>query len=137
MSVFVDAVYPFVLVACAVLVVTGVAAIVLPRIQPGLRVVDKIFMAVVAVQAVAVVWAVISSDADTFRALAYTIAALAMLPLLGISRLATPEAAQKDPERPVLTPAQAAKVDGGAAILVGIASAVVSWRLYEIVAAAA
>src|SRR5690606_26683428 len=137
MSVFVDAVYPFVLVACAVLVVTGVAAIVLPRIQPGLRVVDKIFMAVVAVQAVAVVWAVISSDADTFMALAYTIAAPAMLPPLGISRLATPEAAQKDPERPVLTPAQAAKVDGGAAILVGIASAVVSWRLYEIVAAAA
>jgi hypothetical protein len=65
----------------------------------------------------------------------YLVAAVAVLGLLGISRLGAPpqpgEAA--DPDKPVLSPRQAIQADGAAAMIVGAALAVVAWRLNTIV----
>ena len=65
----------------------------------------------------------------------YLVAAIAVLGLLGISRLAAPPAPGEtpDPERPVLSPRQAVQADGAAAMIVGAALAVVAWRLNTIV----
>ena len=67
----------------------------------------------------------------------YLIAAVAVLALLGISRLAAPPAPgqPRDPDRPVLGPRQAIQVDAVAAILVAVALAVVAWRLHSILLA--
>ena len=65
----------------------------------------------------------------------YLVAAVAVLGLLGISRLAAPPAPGEapDPEKPVLSPRQAVQADGVAAMVVGVALAVVAWRLNTIV----
>ncbi len=65
------------------------------------------------------------------------IATMIWVPLLGIGRLGEPDAAAADPDpnRPVLQPDQIARVDGGAAVIVAIAAAVLAWRLYEILGA--
>lgn len=73
----------------------------------------------------------------------YLIAAVAVLALLGISRLAAPPApgqprdasSAHDADRPVLGPRQAIEVDAVAAILVAVALAVIAWRLHAIVLA--
>lgn len=64
----------------------------------------------------------------------YLLAAIALLPLLGIGRLGEPHAAAEDPDpnRPVLAPDQIARVDGTVAVIVAIAMAVVAWRIVEI-----
>ena len=65
----------------------------------------------------------------------YLVAAVAVLGLLGISRLAAPPAPGEtpEPERPVLSPRQAVQADGAATMIVGVALAVVAWRLNTIV----
>lgn len=135
MGVYSDTVYPLVLAASAGLLIFGIVTVFAPRVHSLLRLAAIAFRIVIAVQALAVVFAVIGSKSDVFMTLAYLVAALAMLPLLGISRLGQPEAAQTDSDRPVLTPVQSAKVDGGAAALVAVASAVVTWRIHEVLVA--
>jgi hypothetical protein len=67
----------------------------------------------------------------------YLVAAVAILGLLGISRLGAPPAADQahDPDQPVLSPRQMVQADGAAAMLVGVALAVVAWRLNTILLA--
>ena len=67
----------------------------------------------------------------------YLVAAVAVLGLLGISRLGAPSASaeSRDPNQPVLSPRQMVQADGAAAMIVGVALAVVAWRLNTIVLA--
>lgn len=136
MAIFADTIYPVVLAACAALALFGLLSLVWIRTHGALKLAVKGFVIVIAVEVLAVVFAVVNGDAPAFITIAYLLAAVALLPLLGIGRLATPEAAKKDPGRPVLQPDQIARVDGGAAVLVAIAQAVVAWRFYEIIMAA-
>lgn len=136
MAIFADTIYPVVLAACAALALFGLLSLVWIRTHGALKLAVKGFVIVIAVEVLAVVFAVVNGDAAAFITIAYLLAAVALLPLLGIGRLATPEAAKKDPGRPVLQPDQIARVDGGAAVLVAIAQAVVAWRFYEIIMAA-
>ena len=87
---------------------------------------------VVGLQALWVVGLLVTgTSASLVLTLGYLLATIALLPLLGIGRLGHPDAALEDPDpsRPVLAPDQIARVDGGAAIAVGIALAVASWRI--------
>lgn len=67
----------------------------------------------------------------------YLVAAVAVLGLLGISRLGAPPAPGEahDPDRPALSPRQMVQADGAAAMIVGAALAVVAWRLNTILLA--
>ena len=67
----------------------------------------------------------------------YLVAAVAVLGLLGISRLGAPSATaeSRDPNQPVLSQRQMVQADGAAAMIVGVALAVVAWRLNTIVLA--
>lgn len=135
MAIFGDTIYPVVLAACAALAFFGLLSLVWVRTHGALKLAVKGFVIVIAVELLAVIFAVVSGDAAPFITVAYLVAAVALLPLLGIGRLATPDAAKKDPGRPVLQPDQIARVDGGTAILVAIAQAVIAWRFYEIISA--
>jgi hypothetical protein len=136
MNVFVDTIYPVVLAACAALGLFGVVTLFVHRAHAALKYAVKGFVIVIAVEVLAVIYAIVSGDAPAVITIAYLVAALALLGLLGIARLGTPEAAAKEPGRPVLAPDQIAKVDAGAAILVAGAQAVVAWRFHEIMMAA-
>jgi hypothetical protein len=137
MNVFIDTIYPVVLAACLALAVFGLVTLFFHRAHAAMRYAVTSFVIIIAVEGLAVIYAIVSGDAPAFITIAYLVAALALLGLLGIARLGTPEAAAKDPGRPVLAPDQIAKVDAAAAILVAGAQAVVAWRFYEIMMAAA
>lgn len=137
MTVFVDTIYPVVLAACLALALFGIVTLIFHRAHSAMRYAVMGFVIVIALEVLAVAYAIVSGDAAPFITIAYVVAALALLGLLGIARLGTPEAAAKDPGRPVLSPEQRAKVDAGAAILVAGAQAVVAWRFYEIIMTAA
>jgi hypothetical protein len=137
MTVFVDTIYPVVLAACLALALFGTVCLFVQRAHGALRYAVMGFVIIIGVEVLAVVYAIVSGDAAPFITIAYVVAAVALLGLLGIARLGTPEAAAKDPGRPVLQPDQIARVDGAAAILVAGAQAVVAWRFYEIMMAAA
>jgi hypothetical protein len=129
---YVSFVYPAVLGISALLVLTGIVTLVFIRAHRVLEWVVTAAYIVVAIQALWVIGMLITgTSASLPLALGYLIATLALLPLLGIGRLGTPEAAAMDPDpnRPVLQPDQIARVDAGAAIAVGIALAVASWRI--------
>ena len=131
-------IYPAVLAVCGLLVVVGIVTLVFVRAHRVLEWVVSATYVVVALQALAVMWALVSgSDAGLVITIGYLLATVALLPLMGIARLGTPEAAEMDPDpnRPVLQPDQIARVDAGAAIAVGIALAVASWRLLILVGA--
>jgi hypothetical protein len=136
MTVFLDTVYPVVLAASAVLVLFGVVTLVWMRAHSTLGYAVKGYVLIIGVEVLAVLFAVVAGGPPIVITVAYLIAAIALLPLLGIGRLGTPEAAKNDPGRPVLQPDQIARVDAGAAILVAGAQAVVAWRLAEIMSAA-
>jgi len=129
---YVSVVYPAVLVVCALLVLTGLVTLFAVGPHRVLQwVVTATYVAVV-VQALWVIGLMLSgADADLVLAIGYLLATVALLPIMGIGRLGTPEAAAEDPDptRPVLQPDQIARVDAGAAIAVGIALAVASWRI--------
>ena len=120
------------LAVCGLLVVVGLVTLVFVRAHRVLEWVVTATYVVVGLQALAVIWLLLSgSSAGLIITIGYLLATLALLPLMGIARLGTPEAAAEDPDpnRPVLQPDQIARVDAGAAIAVGIALAVASWRL--------
>jgi hypothetical protein len=130
--------YPAVLVVCGALVATGIVTLVFVRAHRVLQwVVTAAYVAAV-IQALWIAALLLSgTSADLVVTLGYLLATLALLPLLGIGRLGHPDAAHEDPDpsRPVLAPDQIARVDGAAAIAVGIALAVASWRLTVVLGA--
>jgi hypothetical protein len=131
-GVYLHVIYPLVLAVSAVLVLHGVLTLIAVGTHRSLQWVVTAAYVVVGVQAIAVVVLLLSgANADLVLAIGYLLATLALLPLLGIGRLGTPEAAaaDPDPDRPVLAPDQIARVDAGAAIAVGIALAVATWRI--------
>ena len=136
MDVYVDTIYPLVQVACLALMIIGVVTLFAPRTHKVLKFAVTGFWVAIAIEVLGVIFLIVSGEAPVFITAAYLLAAIALLPLLGIGRLGTPEAAKDDPERPVLQPNQIARVDAGVAVLVAIAQAVVAWRFLEIVEAA-
>jgi len=125
-------IYPAVLADCVALAVAGIVTLVWIRAHRALQWIVTATYLVVALQAIAVIALLISGvDADAIIAVGYLLATVGLLPLLGIGRLGTPDAAASDPDpnRPVLQPDQIARVDGGAAIAVAIALAIASWRI--------
>ncbi len=75
---------------------------------------------------------------NLITSLGYLIVLGLVLPLLGIGRLALPPGPgeKRDPNAPVLTPRQIAKVDALAAIVVGVTYGVLVWRLTAVLALA-
>jgi len=125
-------VYPAVLAVSAALVVLGIATLIFVGAHKVLEWAVTAAYVVVALQALWVVGLLLTgTSASLVLTLGYLVATIALLPLLGIGRLGHPDAALEDPDpsRPVLAPDQIARVDGGAAIAVGIALAVASWRI--------
>ena len=132
MGVYLHLIYPAVLVVSAALVLHGIVTLFAVGTHRSLQWVVTAAYVVTAAQAIAVIVLLVSGvSADLVLSIGYLLATLALLPLLGIGRLGTPEAAaaDPDPDRPVLAPDQIARVDTGAAIAVGIALAVASWRI--------
>lgn len=132
MALYGGVIYPAVLIACALLVIAGVVTLAQVRAHRVLEWVVTAFWIVTAVQAIAVAVVLFSgSDAGLVLTLGYVLATILVLPLLGIGRLGAPDAAAEDPDpnRPVLQPDQIARVDGGAAVIVAIAAAVLAWRI--------
>lgn len=132
MGAYLHVIFPAVLAVSAVLVLHGLVTLVAVGTHRSLQWVVTAAYIVVALQAIAVVVLLVTgTSADLVLAIGYLLATVALLPLLGIGRLGTPEAAAADPDpnRPVLAPDQIARVDAGAAIAVGIALAVASWRI--------
>ena len=132
MELYTSVVYPAVLAVCALLVAVGVVTLIWVRAHRVLKwVVGATYVAVLA-QAGFVLLGLFTVDGISIpTTLGYFLATVALLPLLGIGRLGTPDAAaiDPDPNRPVLAPDQVARVDAGAAIIVAIALAVASWRI--------
>ena len=125
-------VYPAVLAVSGALVVLGIVTLIAVGAHRVLQWAVTAAYVVVAIQAAWVGYLLISgTKADAVVTIGYLLATLALLPLLGIGRLGHPDAAAEDPDpnRPVLAPDQIARVDGAAAIAVGIALAVASWRI--------
>ena len=118
------------LVVLAALFVASAMALISPRFHGVLKwTVTALWVA----SAVVLVWSLYSlaTGAHTggiVTVIGYTVTLVALVPLFGIGRLGEPGAVN-DPNAPVLAPDQIAKVDAGAAIIVGIAWAVVVWRL--------
>lgn len=133
---FADVVYPGVLIACGVLFLAGLASLAIIRLHRPLTWVVSAFWAVTVIEVIVIIGAILAGGIPVVITVGYVLAAVALLPLLGIARLGDPEAAADDPNRPVLQPDQMARVDGVAAMVVAIAAAVVAWRVAEIIEAA-
>ena len=132
MGAYSSVIYPAVLSDCVALALVGIVTLIWIRAHRALQWIVTATYLVVALQAVAVIALLISGvDADAIITVGYLLATVGLLPLLGIGRLGTPDAAAADPDpnRPVLQPDQIARVDGGAAIAVAVALAVASWRI--------
>lgn len=129
MTVYLNAVYPAVLVATAVLFLMGAVTLVWIRAHRVLQWVVTGFYVVTLVEVLTVLSAIFGGDVPIDITVGYTFAAVALLPLLGISRVGLPNPDDPDPNRPVLQPDQIARVDAMAALIIAIAAAVVAWRL--------
>jgi len=136
-SVFTDAVYPGMLIACGVLFIAGLLSTLIISQHRLLTWIVSAFWVVTFVEAVVIVGAVVGGDIPVVITVGYLLAAIALLFLLGIARLGAPDANLPDPNRPILQPDQIARVDGVAAMLVAVAAAVVAWRVAEIIGSAA
>jgi hypothetical protein len=136
-SAYLDAVYPAVLAASAVLFVAGAATMAVIRAHRALTWVVTGFYVVTAAQVATLIVALVGGGIPVVITVGYLLAAVALLPLLGIARLGAPDASNKDPNRPILQPDQIARVDGAAAMIISVAAAVVAWRLATILEAAA
>lgn len=140
MDVYTGVVYPLVLAASGVLALAGIVTLIWPRAHRVMRVAVAATYAAVTVHLIAVVVLLVSGNpAGLVLTLGYLLASLALLPLLGIGRLGTPEAAAADPDpnRPVLAPDQIARVDAAAGLIIAAALAVLAWRVLTILEAAA
>ncbi|MDE0572877.1 hypothetical protein ON058_05540 [Demequina sp. B12] len=138
MGVYAGVVYPAYLAVCALLLLAGGATLIWVNLHPWLKRVVTVMWIVTGVHAVTVVAVLLGdSEAGIVLTLGYLLASVLLLPLLGIGRLGEPENAafDPDPNRPVLAPDQIARVDGGVAIIIAIAGAVLAWRVFEILAA--
>ena len=135
MAVYTGIIYPLVLVVSGVLALAGVLTLAWPPAHRALTWVVSATWGAVALHLVAVAILLISGNpAGLVLTLGYLLASVALLPLLGIGRLGTPEAAaaDPDPDRPVLSPTQIARVDAASAVIVAIALAVLAWRVLNI-----
>ena len=129
MTAFLDAVYPAVLVATAVLFVVAAISLVWIRAHRVLQWAVTGSYVVTLVEVLTLLTAIFSGDVPVVITIGYGLAAVALLPLLGIGRLGSPDVDDPDPNRPVLQPDQIARVDAVAAMIIAIAAAVVAWRL--------
>lgn len=139
MSLFADFAYPAALIASALFALVGIATILQPGLRRVLAVTQRLYVFLIMAQAIVIVIATIQGQSPVFMTLMYVVAILLTLALVGIGRLGSPEAAERSGEagRPVLTLAQISKVNGGAAVLVAAAQAVLTWRVFEIMDSAA
>lgn len=139
MSLFTDFAYPAVLIASALFALVGIATILQPGLRRVLAVTQRLYVFLIMAQAIVIVIATIQGQSPVFMTLMYVVAILLTLALVGIGRLGSPEAAERSGEagRPVLTLEQISKVNGGAAVLVAAAQAVLTWRVFEIMDSAA
>lgn len=139
MSLFADFAYPAALIASALFALVGIATILQPGLRRVLAVTQRLYVFLIMAQAIVIVIATIQGQSPVFMTLMYVVAILLTLALVGIGRLGSPEAAERSGEagRPVLTLEQISKVNGGAAVLVAAAQAVLTWRVFEIMDSAA
>jgi len=135
-SAYLDAVYPAVLVASAILLLAGGLTMAAIRAHRFLTWVVSGFYVVTAIEVITLIVVLAQGGVPVVITVGYMLAAIALLPLLGIARLGAPDSDDKDPNRPILQPDQIARVDGAAAMIIAIAAAVVAWRLATILAAA-
>ncbi|WP_062201947.1 hypothetical protein [Demequina salsinemoris] len=139
MGLYSGLVYPAVLIVAGALAVVGILTLALPRAHGALKAVVTAAWIVTAVQALAVVWLLLTgNDAGVVLTVGYLLASIALVPLLGIGRLGEPPAPGEkvDPDRPVLRADQIVRLDAIAAVLIGAAIAVVAWRLAVILGTA-
>lgn len=131
MDLFEGYVYPLVLGFSALLALMGVVTLVFVRAHRVLTWAVTAAYVVTLIEVLAIVNALLGGGVPIVITLGYMLAAIALMPLLGIGRLGDPEAAADDPDpnRPILAPDQIARVDGAVAVIVAIAMAVVAWRL--------
>ncbi len=136
MSVYTSIVYPAVLGAAALLLLGGAAAFAASRAGAALRGATWIARTATVVQVLAIVVIVVAgwTRPSLFTLVGYLVSAIALVWLLGISRIAAaPEpGAPRDPDRPVLSARQSVQVDAVVAMIVAAAIAVVAWRLHAI-----
>lgn len=132
MTAYLNAVYPAVLVATGILFLTGAVTAIWIRAHRVLQWVVTAFYVVTLVEVLTLVSAIFGGGIPIVITAGYTLAAVALLPLLGISRLGLPDSEDPDPNRPVLQPDQIARVDAIAALIIAVAAAVVAWRLATI-----
>ena len=137
MTAYLDAVYPAVLAAAGVLFVAGAVTMVAIRAHRALTWVVTGFYVVTVIEAITLLLVVLGGGVPVVITVGYLLAAIALLPLLGIARLGAPDANNDDPNRPILQPDQIARVDGAAAMIIAVAAAVVAWRLATILGAVA
>ncbi|WP_062298687.1 hypothetical protein [Demequina maris] len=140
MELYTGVIHPLVLVVSALLALAGIATLVWAPAHRALRVLVPVTYVIVAAHTVTVAFLLFTgTDVDLILTLGYVIASVALLALLGIGRLGTPEAAAADPDphRPVLTAVQVTRVDAAAAVIVAVALAVVAWRVLVILQGAA
>lgn len=95
------------------------------------------FYVVTLVEVITLIVVLFGGGVPVVITVGYLLAAMALLPLLGIARMGAPDSGDKDPSRPILQPDQIARVDGAAAMIIAIAAAVVAWRLATILGGAA
>lgn len=136
MSAYLDVVYPGVLVAAGVLFAAGAVTMAFIGAHRALGWVVTGFYVVTVIEVATLVVTVVRGGVPVVITVGYLLAALALLPLLGIARMGAPDAGPRDPNRPILQPDQIARVDGAAAMIVAVAAAVVAWRLAVILAGA-
>ncbi len=99
------------------------------------------FYVVTAVEVITLIVVLVGGGVPIVITVGYMLAAIALLPLLGIARMGSPDsdtqAGDRDPNRPILQPDQIARVDGAAAMIIAIAAAVVAWRVATILSGVA
>lgn len=140
MGFYTSAVYPAMLGVFGVTVLLGIVTLVWVPAHRALKWSVTAVWILTAVQLVVIALLLVGDvDAPLLTTIGYLLVSVALLPLFGIGRLGEPEAAVADPDpnRPVLAPDQVARVDAVAALILAVSLAVVSWRLEQIMVAAA
>jgi hypothetical protein len=140
MDLYTGVIYPAVLVVLGALVVVALVTLVCVDAHRALKWAVTATYIATAVQLLAIIIVLFGNVRPSLiTTVGYLVVSVVLLPLMGIGRLGEPEAAAEDPDpnRPVLASDQIARVDAVAAIVIGLALAVVAWRLADILVAAA